>query len=91
MAFFKRSPRSTKVVLYIRNNFSYSTISHSNLTKGSGDKFLSFQLKEIPKQYVEVNYRIFTSALSSDIFLGTGLKVQGGGGLEKTGGGSPIF
>ena len=31
-------------------------------------KFLSSYLKETPKQYIEVNYRIFISALFGGIF-----------------------
>ena len=31
-------------------------------------KFLSFYLKETPKQYIEVYYRIFISALFGEIF-----------------------
>ena len=36
--------------------------------KGNGKKILSSHLKETPKQYIEVYYRILISALFGEIF-----------------------
>ena len=61
--------------LYIHNNFIEHNIqkrftSHiSGTFKGDWQqKFLSVYLKDTPKQYIEVYYRIFVSALLGEIF-----------------------
>ena len=47
----------------------YETMGPSVLLKGKWQqKFLSSYLKETPKQCIQVNYRIFISALFGEIF-----------------------
>ena len=62
---------TTSPIQYIKYTITINLqiVSYYSLFKGKWQqKFLSAYLKETPKQYIEVYYRIFISALFGEIF-----------------------